>query len=69
MNPDRAVSISDVEKRMTDWKSTLRYLSEGGEPVLEAELMITIMISMIPDDLQDHLIRKNSEFQDERGEG
>ena len=47
MIPEWAVSITDVEKCMTDCESTLRYLREVGEPVLEAEQMITIMISMM----------------------
>ena len=41
-----------MEKRVADWKSTLRYLKVFGEPVLESEQLITIMISIMPEELR-----------------
>ena len=63
MNPELAKNINDIEAKMYIWKHDLRLLTEAR---LEQDIamfkdddqMITILISMMPDPVADHLVEK-----------
>jgi hypothetical protein len=63
MNPIPAKNISEIEDKMTMWKTDIRYIVELGmshdqKMIDDPNQMITILISMMPDIVADHLITK-----------
>ena len=69
MYPEAATDINDVEKKINKWKEDIRCLGDMGRSDLTQEQMMTILTSMVPDELADHLVkfigmRPNLEYDD-----
>ena len=62
MHPDNAAKIEDVETKLNKWKEDIRYLRETGHKDMEDVQMRTILISMLPEDVADPLIKKFEEL-------
>ena len=63
MNPDPAKSPGDVEAKLQAWKTDMRILLESGQEqdvkmTANQDQMITILISMLPDRLPEHIMTK-----------
>ena len=63
MNPEPAKRPEDVESKLQSWKTNLRILLETGQEqdikmVANQDQMITILISMLPDKIAEHLMTK-----------
>ena len=68
MNPEPAKDMTEIEAKMTAWKSDIRYLKEMRDEqdlimLTNDEQMITILITMMPDKMADHLISKYEKGQ------
>ena len=63
MNPDAAKTPEDVETKLQTWKTDMRILLEASQEqdikmVANQDQMITILISMLPDKIAEHLMSK-----------
>ena len=63
MNPDAAKAPEDVETKLQAWKTDMRILLETNQyqdikMVANQDQMITILISMLPDKIAEHLMTK-----------
>ena len=65
MHPEQAVDMNDVENKINKWKEDLRYLRETGNYDFTEEQAKGILVTILPDELQDHIIKKYTEFIDE----
>ena len=66
MSPSAAKDITEVEAKLTAWKSDIRYLQEANADQDRAMLnnmdqMATILISIMPAQIQEYLITKYEE--------
>jgi hypothetical protein len=64
MHPEPANKIDDIEAKINKWKEDLRYLAETGDKGLDEEQKKAILISIVPEDIADHLIKKHDEYAD-----
>ena len=61
MNPDQAKTAKEVEKRINEWKSSLRYLSEIGDNSIDDDLKKTTLIKILPEMIAEHVIQRYDE--------
>ena len=64
MHPDAASSIEEVETKLNKWKEDIRYLRETGHKDMEEDQRRTILVSIMPEDVADALIKKFEDLKD-----
>ena len=57
LKPDPAAKIDDVENKLNEWKERLRYLAEASEPDMPDDQKKTILISILPTSLMEHMLK------------
>ena len=63
MHPDVANTVEEVESKMNKWKEDIRYLKETDNYNMNDDQLKTIAVSMLPEELADHMIRKFSDLK------
>ena len=64
MHPEQAVNMGEVEVRINKWREDIRYLRETGNFDFTEEQLKGILVTLLPDELQDHVIKKYNDLID-----
>ena len=59
MRPMAAGKITDIEKRLNEWKEKQRYPEEVGEDRMEDEQKKTLLISILPTQVMEHMLKSS----------
>ena len=57
LRPKKADTVNEIENRLNDWKDKQRYLEEVGEAPLKDDQKKTLLISILPVDVMEHLLK------------
>jgi hypothetical protein len=67
LRPARASKVEDIEEKLNEWKEKQRYLEDVGEPPLNFDQKKTLLISMLPTNVMDYMLKNPAMTSDHDG--
>ena len=67
LRPTKADTVNEIENRLNDWKEKRRYLEEVGEAPLKDDQKKTLLISILPVSVMEHLLKSAAMRSDVEG--
>ena len=67
LRPTKANKVEDIENRMSEWREKQRYLEEVGEPPLKDAQKKPLLISILPQNVMEHMLKSAAMRNDEEG--